>query len=61
MDLKNDENYILGFRDIKNNRYYRDQIFGVSSFKFMKNSNIMLYVKYDETRRSNKVYKHILG
>ena len=61
VDLKNDENYVLGFKDIANKRYYRDQIFGVSSFKFMKNHNIVLYVKYDETRRSNRVYKHILG
>jgi len=29
--------------------------------KFSKCGNFILYVKYDELRRSNQVYKHIFG
>ena len=56
VDLLNDENYVAGVKNIKKNTYLKDRIQKCSNMKFTTDGRSLLYLSYNEKRRSDKLY-----
>lgn len=56
VDLRNNENYIMGIKDTKLNKFLNIRIFDCSNVVFSKESRGIFYVKYDEKMRSSQVF-----
>lgn len=56
VDLRNNENYIMGIKDTRLNKFLNIRIFDCSNVVFSKENQGFFFVKYDEKMRSNQVF-----
>ena len=61
VDLKNNEDIVFGFKDLKNNKILRDRIYNCSNVKFNVDAASVFYTKYDGNFWTSQVYLHIIG
>ena len=60
LDLENNEKFTLGIKDTQKNQYLNIRIPDCSNMVFGPDNSCLFYVKYDEKRRSDKVFRRDL-
>ncbi len=60
-DTTGAEKYSLSVKDLETNEYLEDTIFPISDITWANDNKTFFYTIEDETGRSNKIYRHILG